>query len=668
MTIGRLAKRRMGDARKKRVPNSSAKADEILVRQPPDRAQAYGMTATSRETRKAILGISAFYHDSAAAVLVDGKLVAAAQEERFTRKKHDSSFPINACRFVLGEAGVRFEDLRAVSFYDKPFLKFERLLETYHAFVPKGFAGFVSAMPVWIKEKLFMKRLISRHLAELGVARVPVYFPEHHLSHAASAFYPSPFAEAAIVTIDGVGEWATTTIGLGQSSEISILKELQFPHSVGLLYSAFTYYAGFVVNSGEYKLMGLAPYGNPLSARTADFREKITTELVDIRGDGSIVLNMDWFDYATGLKMVHEEKWEKLFGVTRRKPETEISQVYMDMALAIQLVTEEIVLRLARTAKELTGCRNLVLAGGVALNCVANGKILKASLFDGLWIQPAGGDAGGAVGAAYAVWHIHDGNQRGITSSFDAMSGSYLGPEFSNKKIRRTIEKHGAIARCVDDFQELAADIASKLAGGSVVGWFQGRMEFGPRALGNRSILGDARNPEMQKKMNLKIKYREGFRPFAPSVLEEDIEKFFELDRQSPYMLLVTPIRAEKQIPHPEGFEEKGLYERLYFPRSDLPAITHIDYSARIQSVSRETNPRYWRLIQEFKKLTGYGVIVNTSFNVRGEPIVCTPEDAYRCFMRTEMDYLVLGDYVLDKKDQPKLIEGADWPAQFQLD
>jgi carbamoyltransferase len=628
----------------------------------------HGMTATSRETRKAILGISAFYHDSAAAVLVDGKIVAAAQEERFTRKKHDPSFPINACRFVLDEAGVKFEDLRAVSFYDKPFLKFERLLETYHAFVPKGFASFVSAVPVWIKEKLFMKRLISRHLAELGGGRVPVYFPEHHLSHAASAFYPSPFAEAAIVTIDGVGEWATTTTGLGQGSEISILKELQFPHSVGLLYSAFTYYTGFVVNSGEYKLMGLAPYGNPLSARTADFRKKITTELVDIRGDGSIVLNMDWFDYATGLTMVHEEKWEQLFGVPRRKPETEISQVYMDMALAIQLVTEEIVLRLARTAKELTGCRNLVLAGGVALNCVANGKIVKAGLFDDLWIQPAAGDAGGALGAAYAVWHIHDRHQRSIASGCDAMSGSYLGPEFSNKEIRRTIEKHGAIARYVHDFQELAADVAGKLAGGSVVAWFQGRMEFGPRALGNRSILGDPRNPDMQKKMNLKIKYREGFRPFAPSVLEEDFEKLFESDRQSPYMLLVTTIRAEKQIPLPEGFEEKGLYERLYFPRSDLPAITHIDYSARIQSVSRETNPRYWRLIQEFKKLTGYGVIVNTSFNVRGEPIVCTPEDAYRCFMRTEIDYLVLGDYVLDKRDQPKLIEGADWPAQFQLD
>jgi carbamoyltransferase len=626
------------------------------------------MTKTSKDRRRAILGISAYYHDSAAAILVDGEIIAAAQEERFTRKKHDSSFPINACRYVLDEAEVKFEDLRAVSFYDKPFLKFERLIETYHAFVPKGLVSFASAIPVWIKEKLFMKRLIAEHLAELGDGKVPVYYPEHHLSHAASAFYPSPFEEAAIITIDGVGEWATTTIGRGHGAEISILKELQFPHSVGLLYSAFTYYTGFVVNSGEYKLMGLAPYGNPGSARTADFKKKITTELVDIREDGSILLNMDWFEYATGLKMVHEEKWERLFGVPRRKPETEISQAYMDMALAIQSVTEEIVLRLSRTARELTGSRHLVLAGGVALNCVANGKILKSGLFEDLWIQPAGGDAGGALGAAYTVWHIHDGNQRKTNCRPDAMNGSYLGPEFSDKEIRRTIERHGAKARHFDDFQELAKDVAALLAEGNVVGWFQGRMEFGPRALGNRSILGDARSPEMQKKLNLKIKYREGFRPFAPSVLEEDIAQYFELDRESPYMLLVTPIREEKKFPLPEGYEEKGLYERLYFPRSDLPAITHIDYSARIQSVSQETNPRYWHLIQEFKKLTGYGVIVNTSFNVRGEPVVCAPEEAYQCFMRTEMDYLVLGNYLLDKKDQPKLVESEDWQAQFKLD
>ncbi len=513
-----------------------------------------------------------------------------------------------------------------------------------------------------------MARMLSKSLAELGEGDVPIFYPEHHLSHAASAFYPSPFSEAAIVTIDGVGEWATTTIGHGRGKDIEILRELHFPHSVGLLYSAFTYYTGFVVNSGEYKLMGLAPYGNPDSQQTADIKRKVLAELVDIRSDGSVVLNMDYFGYATGLKMVKEDRWQKLFGVPRRKPESEISQVYMDMALAIQQITEEVVLRLVRTAKELTGSRYLVLAGGVALNCVANGKILKAGIFEDLWIQPAAGDAGGALGAAYAVWHIHDGNERQLNSHLDGMGGSYLGPEYSDREILRTLQKYGGKARHYDDFHELARDTAARLAGGSVVGWFQGRMEFGPRALGGRSILGDARNPEMQKKMNLKIKYREGFRPFAPAVLEEDIEEYFELDRRSPYMLLVTPVQVKRQVPLPEKYHEKALYERLYFARSDLPAITHIDYSARIQSVNRETNPRYWELITEFKKLTGYGVIVNTSFNVRGEPIVCTPDDAYRCFMRTEMDYLVLGNYFLDEKDQPKLTESEDWRGQFKLD
>ena len=618
--------------------------------------------------RKAILGISAFYHDSAAAILVDGQIVAAAQEERFTRKKHDSSFPVNACRYVIEEAGLKYSDLSAVAFYDKPFLKFERLLETYHAFAPGGLVSFVQAMQVWIKEKLFMKRLLRDQLAGLGNGSVPVYYPEHHLSHAASAFYPSPFPDAAIVTVDGVGEWATTTIGRGRGKEIEILKELQFPHSVGLLYSAFTYYTGFAVNSGEYKLMGLAPYGNPDSPVTADFKKKIETELVDIRTDGSILLNMDYFEYATGLKMVNEQKWEQLFGVPRRKPESEISQVYMDLALAIQQVTEEIVLRLARTARELTGSEYLVLAGGVALNCVANGKILRAGIFDDLWIQPAAGDAGGAIGAAYAVWHIHDGNERHLNGQRDEMAGSYLGPEFSNKEIKRTLESYGANARYYEDFQNLASDVAAKLKDGNVVGWFQGRMEFGPRALGNRSILGDARNPGMQKKLNLKIKYREGFRPFAPSVLEEDIADYFDLDRPSPYMLLVAPIREDKKIPLPQRYHDRPLYDRLYFLRSDLPAITHIDYSARIQSVSRVTNPRYWELIQEFKKQTNYGVIVNTSFNVRGEPIVCTPDDAYRCFMRTEMDFLVVGSYVFDKKDQPALPETGDWKKEFKLD
>ena len=618
--------------------------------------------------RNAILGISAYYHDSAAAILVDGQIVAAAQEERFTRKKHDPSFPINACRYVLEESGVHYEDLSAISFYDKPFLKFERLLETYHAFAPRGFVSFLSAMPVWIKEKLFMKRLLAGHLAELGEGAPPIYYPEHHLSHAASAFYPSPFSDAAILTVDGVGEWATTTIGHGQGKDIEILRELQFPHSVGLLYSAFTYYTGFTVNSGEYKLMGLAPYGSPEAEQTATFKRKIIEELVDMRKDGSIVLNMDYFDYATGLKMANEEKWEKLFGVPRRKPESEISQDYMNMAFAIQQVTEEIVLRLSCSARKLTGSKNLVLAGGVALNCVANGKILKAGIFDDLWIQPAAGDAGGAVGAAYAVWHIHEGNARQVPERRDSMRGSYLGPEFSDKEIRRTLERAGAKARHYDDFETLASDVAVDLAEGNVVGWFQGRMEFGPRALGNRSILGDARNPEMQKKMNLKIKYREGFRPFAPSVLEEDIAEYFDLDRPSPYMLLVTPVQENRKVPVPDGYHEWPLYDRLYFKRSDLPSITHIDYSARIQSVSQDTNPRYWELINQFKQKTGYGVIVNTSFNVRGEPVVCTPEDAYRCFMRTEMDFLVLGNYVLDKKEQPKLADDGNWRNEFKLD
>ena len=618
--------------------------------------------------RKAILGISAYYHDSAAAILVDGHIVAAAQEERFTRKKHDSSFPVNACRYVLAEAGLNYCDLSAVSFYDKPFLKFERLLETYHAFAPSGFVSFLSAMPVWIKEKLFMKRMLDQSLAELGEGEVPIYYPEHHLSHAASAFYPSPFEEAAILTVDGVGEWATTTIGRGKGNQIEILKELHFPHSIGLLYSAFTYYTGFSVNSGEYKLMGLAPYGNPDSPQVAEFIDKIKTHLVDIRDDGSIILNMEYFDYATGLKMANEAKWEQLFGVPRRKAESEISQAYMNMALAIQQVTEEIVLKLACTARTLTGSKYLVMAGGVALNCVANGKLLRAGTFEDLWIQPAAGDAGGALGAALAVWHIHDGNERVVRDHRDSIAGSYLGPEFSDKETHRALERYGAKACYYDDFQTLATTVAAKLAEGNVIGWFQGRMEFGPRALGARSILGDARNPEMQKKLNLKIKYREGFRPFAPSVLEEDIAEYFDLDRPSPYMLLVSPIREDRKNPLPEGYHDKPLYERLYFLRSDLPAITHIDYSARIQSVNRETNPRYWELINEFKRQTGYGIIVNTSFNVRGEPIVCTPDVAYRCFMRTEMDFLVVGNYLLDKSNQPALLETGDWRQEFKLD
>lgn len=618
--------------------------------------------------RGATLGISAYYHDSAAALLVDGEIVAAAQEERFTRKRHDASFPTNAARYVLEEAGLKYRELRGVAFYDKPFLKFERLLETYHAFAPRGLTSFSSAIPVWIKEKLFMKRLLKEHLAELGEGDVPLFFPEHHLSHAASAFYPSPYEEAAILTVDGVGEWATTTIGRGRGKEITILRELAFPHSVGLLYSAFTYYTGFKVNSGEYKLMGLAPYGNPDAQQTKDFAAKITTDLVDIRDDGSILLNMEYFDYATGLKMVDEEKWEALFGFPPRQPESELTTVYMNMALAIQQVTEDIVLKLCRSARELTGSRHLVLAGGVALNCVANGKVLQAKMFDDLWIQPAAGDAGGAVGAAYAVWHIHDGQERTLKGTSDAMHGSLLGPEFGKKEIQRTLKRYGAVAREYADFCELTRYVAAKLAEGKVVGWFQGRMEFGPRALGGRSILGDARNPEMQKKMNLKTKFREGFRPFAPTVLEEDVQDHFELDRPSPYMLLVVPVREEKRVPLPRNYNDLSLSERLYFLRSDLPAVTHVDYSARIQTVNRNVNPRYWQLIHEFKQLTGYGLVVNTSFNVRGEPIVCTPEDAYRCFMRTEMDYLVIGDFVLEKSSQPPFEEQGDWRAEFKLD
>jgi carbamoyltransferase len=618
--------------------------------------------------KRAILGISAYYHDSAAALLMDGTVAAAAQEERFSRKRHDAGFPVHAARYVLEEAGLKYSDLHAVAFYDKPFLKFERLLETYNAFAPKGLTSFSSAIPVWIKEKLFMKRLLREHLGELGTGEVPIYFPEHHLSHAASAFYPSPYEEAAILTVDGVGEWATTTISHGRGKDITILRELAFPHSTGLLYSAFTYYTGFKVNSGEYKLMGLAPYGNPDSPKTAEFVKKITSDLVDIREDGSILLNMDYFDYATGLKMVNEDRWHRLFGVPARQPETPLEQVYMDMALAIQQVTEEIVLKLARTAKELTGSKYLTLAGGVALNCVANGKLLQAGIFEDLWIQPAAGDAGGALGAAYAVWHIHDQEPRHLSAGPDAMSGSFLGPEFSPRAVERTMTRYGAVGRHHTDFCELAREVAGTLAEGKVVGWFQGRMEFGPRALGGRSILGDPRNPEMQKKMNLKIKYREGFRPFAPTVLEEDVQDHFELDRRSPYMLLVLPIRQEKRVPLPANYHELSLSERLYFLRSDLPSITHVDYSARIQTVSREVNPRYWQLLHQFKLLTGYGMVVNTSFNVRGEPIVCTPEDAYRCFMRTEMDCLVLGDTVLYKADQPKFEEAGDWRTEFNLD
>ena len=617
---------------------------------------------------EAILGISAYYHDSAAALLVDGKIVAAAQEERFTRKKHDSAFPSHAVKYVLEEAGLEGRDLQTVVFYEKPLIKFERLLETYHAFAPDGLTSFLAAIPAWIREKLFMKKMLRDEMRRISGAAPALLFPEHHLSHAASAFFPSPFEEAAILTIDGVGEWATCTIGLGQGNRIKLLRELDFPHSIGLLYSAFTYYTGFRVNSGEYKLMGLAPYGDPESDQLQEFREKILSEIVDIRDDGSILLNMKYFRFATGLRMTHDRRWEKLFGIPPRKEESELTQDYMNLALAIQQVTEEIVLKLARTARELTQSKRLVMAGGVTLNSVANGKLLREGIFDDIWIQPAAGDAGGAIGSALAAWHIWKGKAREVVPGKDTMNGAQLGPEYTDKEIQKIIARYQARCSHYGDFDELARTAARHIAEGKVVGWFQGRMEYGPRALGNRSILGDARNPGMQRKMNLKIKYREGFRPFAPTVLEEDIGEYFNLDRPSPYMLLVVPVKAERCHPLPEGYHGLDLYERLYHVRSDVPAITHIDYSARLQSVNRETNPRYWQLISEFKKQTGYGVIINTSFNVRGEPIVCTPEDAFRCFMRTEMDHLVMGDYLFDKLEQQHLMNQSDWKETFNPD
>lgn len=616
-----------------------------------------------------ILGLSAYYHDSAAAILKDGEIVAAAHEERFTRKKHDSSFPTNATMYVLSEAGITLGDLTAISFYDKPYIKFERLLETYHGFAPKGLISFLSAIPVWVKEKLFMRKMLKDELSEIGQHnKKQLLFPEHHLSHAASAFYPSPYEEAAIVTVDGVGEWATTTISHGRGNEIEILRQLDFPHSLGLLYSAFTYYCGFKVNSGEYKLMGLAPYGNSDAGHTRKWKQIILDELVDIREDGSLLLNMNHFNFATGLAMCYEDKWEKLFGIGRREPESQLSQPYMDLALAIQQVTEDIVFRLTDTAKKLTRCEHLVMAGGVALNCVANGKLLRRGTYKDIWIQPAAGDAGGAVGAAYAAWHIWKREKRKVIPGQDAMKGAYMGPEFHSSDIERTARKYNASYEKYSDFDRLCSDVAELLTHGNVLGWFQGRMEYGPRALGNRSILGDPRHPEMQKKLNLKIKYREGFRPFAPSVLEEDISDYFDLDHPTPYMLLVAPVQESRRNPLPENYDQLPMYERLYHLRSDIPAVTHVDYSARIQSVNKNTNDKYWKLIKAFKDKTGCGLVVNTSFNVRGEPIVCTPKDAYICFMRTEMDYLVMGEYLFKKSDQPAWDGDDDWRSRYELD
>jgi carbamoyltransferase len=620
---------------------------------------------------KKILGISAFYHDSAAALTVGEEVIAAAQEERFTRIKHTPDFPTNAIKYCLEEAGLSINELDAIVFYDKPLLKFERLLETYYAFAPKGLPSFLKAIPVWLNEKMFLKKLIFdglKEVEEYDKKKVKLLFPEHHMSHAASTFFASPYKESAILTIDGVGEWNTTTIGFGSGNNIEIKRELNFPHSVGLLYSAFTYFLGFTVNSGEYKLMGLAPYGNPNSVQTKEFVKIIKNYLVDIKEDGSIWLNQKYYNYATGLKMIREKKWAKLFSFPVRKDEAELEQHHCNLAMAIQQVTEEIVLKMATEAKRVTNSENLCLSGGVALNCVANGKLLKEGIFKNIYIQPAAGDAGGALGAAMAINYMYFDGERTTDEVNDKMYGSYLGPDYSDKEIELMSRKSKAVYKKYDDFNELSAFIASKISEGNVAGWFQGRMEFGPRALGNRSIIGDARNPEMQKKLNLKIKYREGFRPFAPSVLSEDSEDYFDLKASSPYMLLVAPIIEKRRKKLPSNYFELTLWERLYYERSDVQSITHLDFSARVQTVHKETNPRYWGLINEFKKKTGDGLVVNTSFNVRGEPIVCNPHDAYRCFMSTEMDYLVINDFVYCKTEQPDWENKEKWRVKFKKD
>ena len=607
-----------------------------------------------------ILGISAFYHDSAATLVRDGRIIAAAQEERFTRKKHDSNFPLQAVRYCLAEGGVAPDQLDAVAFYDKPISKFARILETYMGVAPKGLQSFMMALPIWLKQKLWIPPEIETALEQAGIKMPPeIFFPEHHESHAASAFYPSPYESAAILTIDGVGEWATSTIGHGRGNQVEILEELRFPHSLGLLYSAFTYFTGFKVNSGEYKLMGLAPYGNPVYVNL--IREK----LLDLRDDGSFRLNLDYFGYLDGLTMTNN-RFAELFGGPARKSESDLTQREMDIAASIQVVTEDIVLNMARHAKKITGERHLCMAGGVALNCVANGRLLREGIFDDLWIQPAAGDAGGALGCALLAWHKIKGNPRVADGKHDQMNGAYLGPDFPDDEIGEFLKAKGYPAA-----KPAAADwapaIAKLIAGENVIGLCQGRMEFGPRALGGRSIIGDARSPKMQAIMNLKIKYRESFRPFAPSCLEEKVSDYFELDRPSPYMLLVAQVRKERCIGL-AGSEKLAARERINQIRSDIPAITHVDYSARVQTVNRETSPRYHAIIKAFDDLTGYGVIINTSFNVRGEPIICTPEDAYRCFMRTEMDYLVLGGYILDKKLQPVFQDKADWRKDYALD
>jgi carbamoyltransferase len=607
--------------------------------------------------RATILGISAFYHDSAACLVRDGEIVAAAQEERFTRKKHDANFPSHAVAYCLREGGIRAADLDYVGFYDKPLLKFERLCESYFGVAPKGLRSFLLAMPVWIKEKLFTRDLIRK---ELDGYEGPLLFAEHHESHAASAYYPSPFPEAAVLTMDGVGEWATSSYGVGRGKDLELLAELRYPHSLGMLYSAFTYYTGFKVNSGEYKVMGLAPYGEPRYAPL------ILDELVQLKDDGSFKLNMEYFNYLSGLTMTNGA-FDGLFGGPPRRPESQITQREMDLAASVQVVTEEIMLRMARHVHRETGMTNLCLAGGVALNCVGNGRLLREGPFRRIWIQPAAGDAGGAVGVALTIHHKVLGNERRQRSEGDGMRGSYLGPAFSDDDIRAFLDSIGAVYERLPKDQMIDR-AARALADEKVVGWFQGRMEFGPRSLGNRSILGDARSTKMQSVMNLKIKFRESFRPFAPSVLRERVADWFELDVDSPYMLLVAPVRKERRIAMTTEEERLFGIEKLNVPRSDIPAATHVDYSARIQTVHRETNPEYHALLTRFAELTGCPVLVNTSFNVRGEPIVCSPKDAYLCFMRTEMDHLVLGSFVLDKPRQPPLREDVDWRSLYQLD
>ena len=608
-----------------------------------------------------ILGISAFYHDSAACVLKDGKIIAAAQEERFTRKKHDPSYPRNAIEFVLKYAKLKLSEVDYIVFFEKPFLKFERLLETYVAFAPRGFVSFAKAMPLWIKEKLFQKNLLFNKLKEHDnnyKSDENIFFSDHHLSHAASAFFPSPFDEAVILTADGVGEWATTTVAVGRKNDLEIKKEIHFPHSLGLLYSAFTYYTGFKVNSGEYKLMGLAPYGNPI------FENKIK-QLIDIKDDGTFRLDQRYFNYATGLTMTNE-KFNNLFGQKPRNPKNEkITQFHMDIAASIQKVTEEIMINLAKSIRKEYDISNLCLAGGVALNCVANGKILKEKIFDNIWIQPAAGDAGGSLGAALALWYIDRGNKRSVNSN-DDMKGSYLGTEFNQSEIEKELNTAGANFEILK-YEELINKAAEFLSNEKAIGWFQGRMEFGPRALGGRSILGDPRSDQMQKNLNLKVKYRESFRPFAPSILREDLSTWFNMNVDSPYMLLVANINSDKKIEMTD--EQKKLFgiDKLNIKRSEIPAVTHVDYSARIQTVTRDNNFRYYDLISKFKEKTGCPVIVNTSFNVRGEPIVNTPTDAFNCFMGTELDYLVIGDCILDKSKQ-NLNFKKDYTKEFELD